>query len=55
MDRETTSERTRPGELGSLDTVERDERLDDQRPGEDARTELDLLAARVRAARLAGA
>jgi hypothetical protein len=51
MDREAVLVR----ELESLDAFERDELLDDELAGEDAETEVELLEARVRAARLAGA
>ena len=51
MDREEMLMR----ELESLDAVERNERRNDELPGEDPRTEVELLEARVRAARLAGA
>ena len=48
MDREAMLVR----ELESLDAAERDERFDDELPAEDLRRQVELLDARVRAARL---
>lgn len=42
-------------ELRRLERLDRDLQLDDELEGEDTEMELELLAARVRAARLAGA
>jgi hypothetical protein len=42
-------------ELERLDRLDRDLQLDDEVEGEDSDMEIELLAARVKAARLAGA
>jgi hypothetical protein len=51
MDREATLAQ----ELERLDWLDQDLQLDDEVTGEDIAMEVELLAARVRAARLAGA
>ena len=51
MDREQTLAQ----ELEKLDGLEQDRQLEDALASEDGETEVELLAARVRAARLAGA
>lgn len=50
MDREQTLVK----ELETLEWLDRDPQLDDELAGEDTGMEVELLAARVRAARLAG-
>jgi hypothetical protein len=50
-----TTEEMLMQELEKLDWLDRDLQLDDELAGEDTGMEVELLAARVRAARLAGA